>query len=220
MRVKIYIFLGLILVLHFIAFTCIIGATEKSSVQPLISGNIPYENRKAVQSLILDQILEKYSHNKTFYEMHKFMSLEFQVLKINKPPEQPELLIKETFAKSQSVFERTEPFVGHSFHDLYKPESFEQLVNKYLWLKGLCFLVLGIKEDHKIGVAYFYQPENTIIRQQIIRDIVHFSFPEVVDTPENNVWFVNMSAVMDRLGYKIFNVDKYCPNKPTLLSSL
>ena len=58
--------------------------------------------------------------------------------------------------------------------------------------------------------------------REMLMDIVHFSFPEVVETPENRTWFKSMSDVMDRLGYQIFDVKKYCPKPPqdkTLISS-
>ena len=133
----------------------------------------------------MDQILKKYTHNKTFSEIQKYITLRFQNLKKSQLPQKPELLITETFAKSQSIYEQAKPFIGHSFHCLYKPQTFEKLVDKYLWFKGSCFIVLGIKEDHKIGVSYFYLPENTTLRREMLMDILHFSFPEVVETLEN-----------------------------------
>jgi hypothetical protein len=220
MRAKIYCFLFLLLPFHLLIFTYVTKAMETSMEQTPTILDLSDQNKEAAQTMILNQILEKYKQNKTFTEIQKYTTLRFHDLKKNQLPRKPELLVTEAFAKSQAMYKRTKPFIGYSFNRLYQPQAFEELVDKYLWLKGVCFLVLGIKEDHKIGVSYFYLPQNTALRREILKDIVHYSFPEVVETPENQAWFISMGDVMDRLGYKIFDVEKYCPNRPTLISSM
>jgi hypothetical protein len=64
-------------------------------------------------------------------------------------------------------------------------------------------------------LAYFYEPGNETDKKELLRDIVHYSFPEVKEIPENEFWFQNMGQVMDRLGYKLFNVNRYTGSSAT-----
>jgi hypothetical protein len=43
--------------------------------------------------------------------------------------------------------------------------------------------------------------------------VVIYSFPEVPDVPENKAWQSQMMGVMEKLGYQIFNVDKFGTEK-------
>jgi hypothetical protein len=85
----------------------------------------------------------------------------------------------------------------------------EENVNKYLWLKGIAFFILGIGDEHKIAISYFYQNGNEKIKHEFMIDTVKYSYPEVLDTPENAPWFNKMSQVMDRIAYRVFNVKDY-----------
>lgn len=183
----------------------------ESSQQPL-SNELSLADKQAMQRKILNEILNKYEGNQTFLKLHEYMIIKFQQLAKQRSPRQPELIIREAFERTQVVYEKTKPFVRNSFRD-FNPDAVERSVEKYLWLKGLCFLILGINQEHEIGLSYFYLPENQGMKKELLRDIIHYSFPEVPDVPANRIWFQNMVQVMDRLGYKIFNINKYSPAK-------
>ena len=142
MKTKLSYFLLLLLLLHLVYFPYVTNATALCVNQNPLTMNLSDENKKIAQNLIMGQILEKYAQNKTFPEIQKYMTQRLQDFKRTRLPQNREFLITETFARSQSVYERTKPFVGHSFNSLYKPQAFEELVEKYLWLKGICFFVI------------------------------------------------------------------------------
>lgn len=70
-------------------------------------------------------------------------------------------------------------------------------------------MVIGIKEEHRMAFSYFYLPGNEEIRRIFINDMVNYSFPEVPEIPENEVWRQQMNGAMSRLGYRIFSVKKF-----------
>lgn len=53
----------------------------------------------------------------------------------------------------------------------------------------------------------------------LIQDIVQYYYPSVPDLPENQLWFQKMNGVMDRLGSKLFDVQKYCSPNTKLISA-
>ena len=87
------------------------------------------------------------------------MILKFQELNKKRPPRNPEEIIKESFAKSNAVYEKTKPWVEQNLNRVYQPEEFEFKVKKILWLKNICFLILGIEVDHKVGITFFTSPK-------------------------------------------------------------
>jgi hypothetical protein len=179
----------------------------------LVVNELSLENRKTARIEILSQLVNKYEDNQTFAKVYEYMVLKYQELHKIHPPTSPELVIKETFDRARMLFDRTRPYVGNSFTRVYDPAQIEKNVNKYLWLKDLCFIVLGIGDEHRIALSYFYQPGNGDLKQDFLKDVVHYSFPEVPDIPENKAWQSNMMAVMERLGYSAFNIDKFITKK-------
>lgn len=174
------------------------------------STELSMEGKRLAQQQILSRLITKYTQNQTFVKVQEYMVEKYHELRKPYSPRFPALLLKETFEKSQNVYEKTQRFVGNSFKSTVSPEQLEKSIDKFLWLKGLCFFILGIKEEHKIGLSYFYQPGNESLRRDLIRDIVQYYYPGVPDLPENQLWFQKMDAVMDRLGSKLFDVQKYC----------
>jgi hypothetical protein len=183
---------------------------QQTESNPLIL-NISLEEKRSIKKEFLNQMLERYTQNQIFSKMHQYMIAKYVELGKTGDPGSPDTLIGDTLNRSRQVFDKTQPFVGNSFKKNYNPDRIEKAIDKYLWLKGLCFFVLGIREEHKIALSYFYLPENQKIKQQFLKDAVQYSYPEVLDVPENLSWFTSMSGVMERLGYKLFNIDKYCP---------
>ncbi len=184
------------------------GAASSSEPQQLIE--LTWETKQSLQQKFINDLVSKYNNDETFLKLHQYMIVKYQDLAKKRTPRQPDVIIRETFQKTQMVYEKTKGLVGNSFQN-FDPESVEKSVEKFLWLKGVCFLILGIGEEHQIGLSYFYRPENVAAKQELLRDIVHYSFPEVPDVPANGGWYRSMVQVMDRLGYQIFNVKKYCP---------
>lgn len=194
-----------------IVFNCVFAASEpEHAKQNPLFNDISLEEKRSIKKEFLKEIILKYTQNHTFEKMNQYMVVKYHELGKNNTPPFPDTLIEETLNRSRQVFDKTQPFVGNSFKKVYDPEQIENAINKYLWLKGLCFFILGIKEEHKVALSYFYLPENDPDKQEFLRDAVRYSYPEVLDVPENETWFTGMSGVMERLGYKLFSVEKYC----------
>ena len=200
------------------AISCFAASPQlKQSTSPLIQNDpvineLSIDAKRAFRKEYIKQLMAKYEQNHTLAGMRQYLILKYQELKIGKAPRDPQLVIQETLDKARSMYERTQPYVGSSFKRMYNPEKIEDTVHRYLWLKGFCFFFLGIGTEHQVAFPYFYLPGNENIRRELLRDIVHYSFPEVLEVPENASWLERMTGVMDRLGYVIFNVSKYCKN--------
>jgi hypothetical protein len=186
------------------------GDTE--TFRPPVVTEMSVEIKREIRKDMLQKLIQKYNHDNTFPEMHQYMIEKYQELDKKAPAESPDQLIAQTLNKSRSVFEKIKSFVGHKFKRQYNPVTLEKSINKYLWLKGLCFIILGIGEEHKIAVSYFYSPGRESVKKNFMIDTVKYSFPEVQDIPENAEWFEEMGELMERLGYKLFNVAKYLDN--------
>lgn len=189
----------------------------KQSTSPLIQNDpvineLSIDAKRAFRKEYIKRLMAKYEQNHILAGMRQYLVHKYQELKIAKAPRDPQLVIQETLEKARSMYERTQPYVGNSFKRLYNPEQIEATVHRYLWLKGFCFFFLGIGTEHQVAFSYFYLPGNEKIRRELMRDVVHYSFPEVLEVPENASWLEKMTGVMDRLGYEIFNVPKYCKN--------
>lgn len=177
--------------------------------RPPVVTEMSVEIKREVRKDMLQKLIQKYNHNNTFPEMHQYMIDKYQELDKKGTAELPDQLITKTLEKSRSVFEKVKSFVGSNFKRQYNPAALEASVNKYLWLKGVCFFILGIREEHKIAISYFYSPGRESVKKNFMIDTVKYSFPEVRDIPENAAWFEEMGNLMERLGYKLFNVKKY-----------
>jgi hypothetical protein len=205
---------GLFLLVFLLLFSIGAGANPtQNNGNTLVVNELSFENRKAARIEILEQLLNKYENNQTFTKVHDYMVLKYQELHKTNPPGSPSIVIQETFERARTLFDRTRPYVGTSFTRVYDPAQIEKNVHKYLWLKGLCFIVLGIGDEHRIALSYFYLPGNEDVKQDFLKDVVFYSFPEVPDIPENKAWQSDMMAVMDRLGYSLFNISKFLHSK-------
>lgn len=204
--------LFLFLLLLITALSSVVNGLEyKPDLNTPKTTDLSIETKRTMRQEMLSHLLIKYTDNRTFPKMHEYMLAKYHQLHKSGNPRQPNQIITETLEKARNLFEKIKPYVGSDFKRKYQPDDIEKTVNKYLWLKGICFLFLGIKEEHKIALSYFYLPGNEEMKYQFLRDTVKFSFPEVYDVPENSAWFDGMSSVMERIGYKLFDVNKYCP---------
>jgi hypothetical protein len=184
---------------------------EQENKSGIIVNELSREDRRTVRAEMLRQLVEKYEGNETFAKVQQYMELKYKELHKSKPPKSPSIVIQETLQRTQALMDRTRPFIGNSFTRVYDPVQIEKNVQKYIWLKGLCFVVLGINDEHRIALSFFYLPGNEEFKKQFLKDVVIYSFPEVADVPENQAWQIEMMAVMERLGYQIFNIGKFVP---------
>ena len=203
-----------LLLLFFCLSNITVYGIEKQTEKPTIpvTTNLSFEEKRIVKEKIIHELLKKYTENKVFAKAYQFMLLKFRELNKDHPPRSPEVIINESFAKSNIVYEKAKPWVEPNLNRVYQPEVIEVKVNRLLWLKGICFLILGIGEEHKVGIAFFYLPENREIRKELMKEVVKYSYPEVPDIPENQDWFDQTGEMMERLGEKLFNVKQYIPD--------
>jgi hypothetical protein len=166
---------------------------------------ITLEQKRRLRVVLFEQMLVKYKKRQIFEKMRQYMNSKLGHHKI----EAPEELIRETLERTRSVYEKIQPLIGSHFKRNYNPESIEAKINKFAWLKGLAFLILGIRKKHKIAISFFYLPENEVLKGEFFHDVVRYSYPEVLTVPENEAWFGKMNGVMERMGFKYFNVAKY-----------
>jgi hypothetical protein len=217
MRFRQYLILSLIGLVVFIP-PAAAAASQTAGETPVVV-EMTLEQKRAVRKELLSQMIAKYRQNQIFQQMQAFMTAKYAEMHKSSTPKPPDQLIIDTMERSRTVYEKTRSFVGENFKRVYEPARIESSVNRFLWLKGLCFVVLGINEDHKVALSFFYMPGNEQYRQEFLRDTVKYSFPEVQNIPVNDPWFDDMGGVMDRLAYKIFNVDKYSATPPSAVAS-
>jgi hypothetical protein len=180
---------------------------EPVFVKPATS-EITLEQKRKLRVVLFEEMLDKYKKRQIFVKMRQYINSKLGKQKI----EAPEELIRETLGRTRSVYEKIQPLIGSHFKRNYKPESIAAKLNKFAWLKGLAFLILGIGKKHKVAISFFYLPENEGLKREFFNDVVRYSYPEVLTTPENAAWFEKMSAVMEKMGAKYFKVDKYIKN--------
>lgn len=198
--------LGLILLA--ITTFCFAETVSELPWQP-VTIDITIEEKRNLRVTLLEQMILKYEQQQVFEMMRQYMNEKSAALEKDEINESPQDLIRETLERTRAVYEKVQPFIGNQFKKNYNPEEIEAKINKFAWLKGPAFLILGIKEKHKIALSFFYLPENENIKKNFLHDAVQYSYPEVLNVPENETWFDKMHGVMERLGYKYFNVDKY-----------
>ncbi len=199
------ILLGLLLLMGTVCF----AQTATPSPQQPATIDITIEQKRSLRVTLLDQMLFKYEQQQVFEQMRQYMNSKLDALEKGETLESPQDLIRETLERTRAVYEKVQPFVGNQFKKNYNPEEIEAKINKFAWLKGPAFLILGIREKHKLALSFFYLPENESLKRNFLHDAVQYSYPEVLNVPENEAWFNSMNGVMEKLGYKFFNVDKY-----------
>lgn len=199
----------LVLLLFSMVIICYAESETTTSSQQPNALDLTIEAKRSARVTYLDEMLIKYKERQVFEQMFLYMNSKSAELEKDEVLESPEVLIRETLERTRAVYEKVQPFVGNQFKKNYNPEEIEIKINKFAWLKGPAFLILGIREKHKIALSFFYQPENISIKQEFLHDAVRYSYPEILDTPENQAWFDSMNGVMERVGYKFFKVEKY-----------
>lgn len=206
---------GTLVGLLLLALTTLCFAETVNNLPPqqLATLEITVEQKRSLRVILLEQMIVKYEQQQVFEKMRQYMNEKSEVLEKGEVLEAPQDLIRETLERTRAVYEKVQPFVGNQFKKNYNPEEIEAKINKFAWLKGPAFLILGIKKKHKIALSFFYLPENENIKWSFLHDAVQYSYPEVLNVPENETWFNSMNGVMERLGYKFFNVDKYINQK-------
>jgi hypothetical protein len=182
--------------------------TQAVSNEPVVRF-VSMEERKVFRDKLIGNLVTKYHEKQVFDHINKYMIDKAEELHKRQPTKLPDALIVDTFDKTEALFERTKNFIGNSFVTSYEPAYFEKNVNKYLWLKGIGFWVLGIGEQHEMAFSYFYLPGNENLKEDLLKEIVQYSFPEIPEIDANKVWYNEMVVVMGRLGYKIFNVKRF-----------
>lgn len=203
----------LVLLLFSSVVDCVAETTSVPPYQQPETIEITIEQKRSLRVGLLEQMLVKYEQQQVFEEMRQYMNSKLADLEKDEIIESPEVLIRETLERTRSVYEKVQPFVGNQFKKNYNPEEIEAKINKFAWLKGPAFLILGIRTKHKIALSFFYLPENESLKRNFFDDAVQYSYPEVLNTPENQAWFDSMNGVMERMGNKFFNVDKYINQK-------
>lgn len=181
----------------------------KAEKEGLVLTPMSVEGKKVFREKIIKDLVNRFREDQTFDKMHQYMLSKATELNKAQPRQLPEFLIEDTFSKTDNLFERTRFAIKDNPGRFYEPETFEKSVQKLLWLKGVCFMVIGIKEEHRMAFSYFYLPGNEELRCRFINEMVNYSFPEVPEIPENEVWRHQMNGAMSRLGYDIFSVRKF-----------
>ncbi len=171
--------------------------------------NLSLDERRIVRRQIANEFIINYNANNIFEKVDRYMSSYYKEAKKNTPLRYPDVILQDTLDKAGNLIVQTRKFVGSSFSKVYEPELIEKKVRRFLWLKGICFFALGINDEHRLAVSYFYLPGNEDERRDFLRHVVRFSFPEVPDLSGNKDWQEKMVLVMDRLGYDIFSVKKF-----------
>jgi hypothetical protein len=202
---KLFIFISFLFI-----FSCFFIGTDIKAEQtePLVK-SLSSADRKAFREKLIGDLIEKYRENQVFDHMNEYMIGKTEELHQPSPSKLPDFLIEDTFNKTDSLFNHTKGFIGNSFVTSYEPDRFEKNVHKYLWLKGIGFWILGIGEEHKLAFSYFYLPGNESLKEDLLREIVQYSFPEIPEVAENKEWYDQMVLIMGRLGYSIFSVKRF-----------
>ncbi|MGE5605616.1 MAG: hypothetical protein ACM3YE_07995 [Bacteroidota bacterium] len=198
----------LAIVLFFIVLASIPQAS-RAQEQGLIFSQMSMDSKKEFRYKLVRDLVKEFREDETFDKIHQYMISKATELNKAHPRHLPDFLIEDTFSKTDNLFERTRFAIKDNPGRFYEPESFEKSVQRLLWLKGICFLLMGIKEEHQMAFSYFYLPGNENIRHKFIDDMVKYSFPEVPEIPENEAWRQQMNGAMSRLGYNIFSVRKF-----------
>lgn len=172
------------------------------------------EEKRATRRQLINEFIACYTDDQTFDKISRYMRAKYEEKNIKKTPKYPGELLTETFEKSNNLIAQTKKFYGDSFTRVYDPEVVEKKVRRFLWLKGLYFFILGINDEHRLAMSYFYLPGNEAVKQDFFERVVMFSYPEIPDVPENKCWRQQMTAVMEHLGYDVFSIKKFIITRP------
>lgn len=198
----------LTVVLFFMIFASFSQASRVQE-QGIIFSQMSMDSKKEFRSKLVQELVKEFREDQTFEKIHQYMILKAIELRKAHPRHLPDFLIEDTFSKTDNLFERTRFAIKDNPNRFYEPESLEKSVQRLLWLKGICFMLMGINEEHQMAFSYFYLPGNENIKHKFIDEMVKYSFPEVPELPENEAWRRQMNEVMSRLGYNIFSVHKF-----------
>ena len=116
--------------------------------------DISIEQKRSLRVILLEQMIVKYEQQQVFEKMRQYMDEKAEALEKEEILEAPQDLIRETLERTRAVYEKVQPFVGNQFKKNYNPEEIEAKINKFAWLKGPAFLILGIKEKHKVALSF------------------------------------------------------------------
>lgn len=201
---------GLLIIMLFFSLSAIIPRNlSAEAVDTIVILPMSLENKKIFRENLVRNMVTKYKNDRTFDKINQYMLAKASELNKNYPRYSPDFLIEDTFAKTDNLLAKTRFAIKDNPNRFYDPLTFEKSVQKLLWLKGVCFLVMGIKEEHQMAFSYFYAPGNDADRYEFMQEMINYSFPEVPDIPENNNWRRQMNDAMSRLGYQIFSVNKF-----------
>jgi hypothetical protein len=201
---------GLLIIMLILCLLTIIPRNlNAETVETIVILPISLENKKIFRENLVRNMVAKYKNDQTFDKIYQYMLAKASELNKDNPCHSPDFLIEDTFAKTDNLFAKTRFAIKDNPGRFYDPLTFEKSVEKLLWLKGVCFLVMGIKEEHQMAFSYFYAPGNEANRYEFLQEMINYSFPEVPDVPENDNWRRQMNSAMSRLGYRIFSVRKF-----------
>lgn len=198
----------LFMILFFLILASISPAS-RAQEQGLIFSQMSMDSKKEFRNKLVSDLISEFREDQTFNKIHQYMLSKAVELNKAQPRHLPDFLIEDTFSKTDNLFDRTRFAIKDNPGRFYEPESFEKSVQKLLWLKGICFVLMGIKEEHQMAFSYFYLPGNEDLRYKFIDNMVKYSFPEVPEISENETWRQQMNGAMSRLGYNIFSVKKF-----------
>lgn len=194
----------------FLFFIILASIPQTSRAQQgVIFSQMSMDSKKEFRNKLVSDLVREFREDHTFEKIHQYMLLKAAELNKVQPRHFPDFLIEDTFSKTDNLFERTRFAIKDNPGRFYEPESFEKSVQKLLWLKGICFVLMGIKEEHQMAFSYFYLPGNENLRYKFVNNMVKYSFPEVPEITENEAWRQQMNGAMTRLGYNIFSVKKF-----------
>lgn len=198
-----------LLMILFFMILASISPASRAQEQGLVFSQMSMDSKKEFRNKLVSDLLREFRKDQTFDKIHQYMLSKAVELNKAQPRHLPDFLIEDTFSKTDNLFDRTRFAIKDNPGRFYEPESFEKSVQKLLWLKGICFVLMGIKEEHQMAFSYFYLPGNENLRYKFIDNMVKYSFPEVPEISENETWRQQMNGAMTRLGYSIFSVKKF-----------
>ncbi len=196
----------LIFVIFIQIFQLTINYSPAFPEEAKIINNLSDDNKQLVRKQLVDQIIANYSQNKIFIRISEYLAYKSIELEHPLNREPVDYLFKKTSDKLLFLFGIINPLIGRKTVDFYDTGRFMGKIINYLWLKDLCFLFLGIGEEHKEILTFFFLPQNNDLKQELKINIVKYLYPEVPEIPENKLWFLEMSVLIEKLGIIAVNI--------------
>lgn len=190
-------FFGLILFVLF--FT---GETIQA-VEPQVIYSFSRKENASYRREIVLKMMEQYSANQVFDTIDDYLKIQLESDSRIQPSA---TLIEGVFFKTQKLLNMARYFGGKGFNHQYHSDILAEKFRKYMRLKDVSFLLLGIKQEHKLIMAYLYLPEHESLRHEVFQYIVEFLFPQVPNVPENQEWFGRMTGDFEILVYDLFEL--------------